>query len=218
MKNFIKLIFLSSLFLILLYGCKKELGEFLLDGLKNQNPYTGTETLCFIDNNDDSILFYGNGRYSEIFHTQLSHYDDYYVNEQDICYFLNDSEINNGNNIKYELEIYMATHLSSSASMVLYLTSTDLESGAGCKFYSWQYAIPLVDHYKNTRFYIDSLKVLDKYYRDVIVDSALWYQIILNGDCLDPNTPKAIFYTPTDGFIKIDFNDGNTWSLKSIIR
>ena len=220
MKNSIKLIFVTSLFLILFCGCgKKELGQFLLDGLKSQNPYSGTETLCFIDNNNDSILFYGNGRFSEIFEYKPDPgRDDYYVNERDQCFFLSDSENYNGNNIQYELKIHMITYKSSVALMTLLLTLKNTSNGDGCMSYTRDFSLPLVDHYRNSHLFIDSLKVLDTYYEDVIVDSSLLYQKKLNGNCLDPNTPRVIFYTTSYGIIKIDFNNGNVWNLKSIIR
>jgi hypothetical protein len=86
-----KIIFYLSIFFVIsifLSGCKKELGEYLLGDLKNQNPYSGDETLIFLNDQGDSVVFYGEGRSSYLFETpSTTNPRYYYTNERDECSF-----------------------------------------------------------------------------------------------------------------------------------
>ncbi len=206
--------FILMIFLIvtLFSGCKDdEIGKNLLGDLKDQNPFTGHETLMFLNNNGDSIVFYCDGRQSEIFHyTPNYNNDKYYVNEWDMCCFLNE-------NGKFELRIYMSSHLGSGAQMDFSFTESILPDGGGYNAHTIQFGLPLLPHLVDTRFYIDSLKVIDKYFYNIIVDSSLLYDSFYYKRDDVVNFATAIFYTTTHGIVKVDFEDGDSWGLKEVI-
>lgn len=197
--------------LIIFEGCNKEIGEFLLGDLKNENPFTGTETLIYIDSNGDSIVFNGDGRYSELFHTE-PHYgkEDYYVNEGDYCSFTELHE-------KYKISIYLQSHLNTALEMQLRITDMVYPEGDTCNSYTY-FNIPLMENLWHTRFYLDTLFVLDRYYHNVFVDSSMLYSCTNKYNFGKLNKAVAIFYTTTDGIIKIDFEDDTSWELKEIIQ
>ena len=195
------------------YGCrKKEIGEYLLGDLKNQNPFDGYETLIFVNNSGDSIVFFGNGRYSEIFHTKPnSDYDRYYVNERDLCSF-----IEKDNN--YEITIDLQTHLSDISQMDLHFVETIHLDDATCTYYTTSFnKLPLSHLPWQKGHYIDSLIVLNRYYYDVYADSSLLTQGSGSYNCSSQNKVTTMFYTTTHGIIKIVFEDSTSWGLKEVI-
>jgi hypothetical protein len=78
------------------------------------------------------------------------------------------------------------------------------------------YLVPLIENYENTKLFIDSLNILNKYYYDVIVDSGLLYNASYGSSCDDWNKVTCLYYTTNYGFIKLEFEDGSSWELKSI--
>jgi len=200
---------LFSILILFSDGCKKDklLGEYLLGDLKNQNPFNGTETIIFLDNNNDSIVFFGDGRSSELVESKPDKFrEDYYLNELDYCSFIEKNDT-------YELLIRLGNYYSHAADLVLELTRVVKPDQIRCPC-SATLNIPLMDSYINSTHYLDSLSVLDQNYYNVFVDSTIYIGNANN--CLDQIAPKAIFYTTTHGIIKLDFEDGNTWKLESI--
>lgn len=190
---------------------KKELGENLLGELKNQNPFDGTEVLLYIDDDNDTTTFIGNGRFSEIFHYKPTHdKDNYYVNERDVCYFISQEG-------SYELMIYMSSFIASGAELTLSLIKSNSSNIQECKSYTSQFALPIINYYEDTRFLIDSMMVNSSYYYNVLVDSSLLHQSQPGGDCYTTNLPISIFYTISHGIIKINFEDGTKWELVKIL-
>ncbi|MCB2201182.1 hypothetical protein KQH26_00285 [bacterium] len=201
---------LFSIIILLPGGCKKDnlLGEYLLGDLKNQNPFNGAETIIFLDNNNDSIVFYGEGRYSELIESKPDKFrEDYYLNELDYCNFIEKNDT-------YELLIRLGNYYSHSADLVIELTRFVNPDQIRCPC-SATFNIPLMDSYIDSASYIDSLSVLNQNYYNVFVDSSIYIGNANN--CHDQIAPTAIFYTTTHGIIKIDFKDGSVWELKEII-
>ncbi len=215
-NNFINInvfLLLALLAVTVFYGCrKKEIGKYHLGDLKNQNPFTGHETLVFINNDDDSIVFFGNGRYSEIFHTKPNTSQErYYENERDLCSF-----VEKDNN--YELLIDLQTHLGDVSQMYLRFIEILQFNNETCTYYTTRLnKLPLSELPWQKGHYIDSLNVLNKYYYDVYADSSLLTDGSGNFSCSNLNQATAIFYTTTHGIIKIDFEDGTSWELKEVI-
>ncbi len=205
------LIFIADI-TVLFSGCNKEKGEYLLGDLKNQNPYSGDETIIFMDNQGDSIIFYGDGRSSYLFESPTSaNKRYYYVNERDECTFI---EKNNN----YQFMINLTTRSESSAFMDIIFTQIDEDIGGECSSINYGgsgYRLPLLEHYENTKLFMDSLNVQNTYYKNVFADSGLIYNV--NYGCSNWNKVTSMYYTTSYGLIKLDFDDGSTWELKEII-
>ncbi len=204
---------LALLAVTVFYGCrKKEIGKYHLGNLKDQNPFIGNETLIFISSDDDSIVFFGNGRYNKITRSKPhTSQERYYENEMDLCSF-----IEKDNN--YELIIDLQTHLSDVSQMFLRYIETMQLSNETCTYYTTRLnKLPLSELPWQKGHYIDSLKVLNKYYYDVYADSSLLTDGSGNYNCSSQNQATAIFYTTTHGIVKIDFEDGTSWGLKEVI-
>jgi hypothetical protein len=210
----LKLLFLSiglSLItsVILLPGCNKEKGEYLLGDLKNQNPYSGDETIIFLDNQGDSIIFYGDGRSSYLFESPTSaNKRYYYINERDECNFTE-------KNKNFRFSINLTTRNETGALMDILLTKIDNVNNGECSnINNGGYRLPLFENYRDTKLFMDSLMVLDKYYYHVIADSGLLAKV--SGVCDTWNKVKCLYYTTSEGIIKLEFENGNTWQLKNI--
>ena len=199
------------LLFVLLSGCKKEKGEYLLGDLKNQNPFTGTETIIYCDNNGDSIIFYGKGRFAYLFESSSQDNPSYYyINERDECSFV-------VNNDDFNISINLTTRYDRGANIDLTFTHIVHPDSGTCKSHSsCIYALPLFENYQNTNCYIDSLLVLNKYYYYVFVDSDLNYSGTYEYGCINKYRVSALYYTTTQGIIKLDFEDNTSWQLESI--
>ena len=211
MRKFVSRLGFALIVLFLIFGCDKKIGEYLLGDLKKQNPYTGNETLIFLDANGDSLVLYGTGRYT---YTQENEYHDdpqgYYVNEYDECTFMESRN-------DFELKIAMGTHKSAAFTMSFSFKKS-FDDGKYCTCYSkgGGYFAPLVNYYSHPDKFMDSLKVLNTIYYDVIADSAMWTSSNMEqGECTRFVSP--IFYTIENGFIRIDFTDGKSYGLSRII-
>ena len=202
--------FILFISLITIVSCNKEKGENLLGDLKNQNPYNGDETIIFLDDQGDSIVFYGDGRSSYLFESPTSaNKRYYYVNERDECNFTE-------KNKKFRFSIYLTSRNKTGALMDILLTKIDKENNAECSnINNGGYILPLLENYRNTKLFMDSLMVLNKYYYNVITDSGLLTHI--SGVCDTWNKVARLYYTTSHGIIKLDFEDGSTWELKQII-
>ncbi len=203
---------LALLSVTVFYGCrKKEIGKYHLGDLKNQNPFTGYETLIFINSDDDSIVFFGNGRYSEIIHTKPhTSQERYYENERDLCSF-----IEKDNN--YEITIDLQTHLSDISEIYLHFIKTIHPDSATCTYWNRFNKLPLSQLPWQVGHYIDSINVLGKYYCNVYADSSLLTYGSGSYSCSNQNKVTTLFYTVTHGIIKIDFEDSTSWGLKEVI-
>ena len=192
-------------------GCNKEKGEYLLGDLKNQNPYSGDETIIFLDNQGDSIIFYGDGRSSYLFESPTSANERYYyINERDECNFTE-------KNKNFRFSINLTTRNETGALMDILLTKIDNVNNGECSnINNGGYRLPLLENYRDTKLFTDSLMVLDKYYYHVIADSGLLTKV--SGVCDAWNKVKCLYYTTSEGIIKLEFENGNTWQLKSIER
>jgi len=210
------LLVLLVLFLIF-SGCKKELGIFPLNEMKDENPYNGTETIKYLSNNGDTIIFIGQGRYSEEIR---SPYDGtsrkkYYSNEIDRCTF--SSRDNN-----YELYIQLASRTSrgshnSPSPITGYQMDMWFKDKTGtdtnCRSIADFITIPLSKHY-DSDFYYDSLLINGIYYYNVL--SFQDYQLTYSGDCFGRMKVDTLFYNTTSGIVKISFTDSTTWELINI--
>jgi hypothetical protein len=207
--TFLKIILICLLIPILL-GCKKEIGEYLLGDLKRQNPYDGTETLLFISNSNDTIKFYGNGRYSKLFR---SYSDDnsgnYYINESDECRFRSDDE-------DYELFIHISTHKASGFQMGIEFIESYNPEQVTCEFRSVYHA-QFSNYENNNEYFLDSLFVNNQFYFDVFSDSSLLVSSTPSHSNCYGLRPSVISYNITYGILKFDFDDGSAWELKEII-
>ena len=208
------------LFAAIILGCDKpkELGEFLLGDYKEYNPFNGSEILVYRHSVNDSIFrFYGGGRYSEIYHTVPTNNPttNYWVNECNYSSFSTQDG-------RFSLTINMATHLSTSVEMYLrYKEQVRPETfyGIGPTYYL-PLSIEVFNHpspYQD-KFYLDSIQVFDRNYKEVFADSALFGGFSYAQRHLTPNIrPTTFFYTVKEGIIKIDFNDDSYWGLTEII-
>lgn len=210
-----KLTIILVLFFIL-SGCKKELGIFLLNDLKNENPYTGNETLKFLSNNGDTIVFHGNGRYTEEFHSDYYYNNDkYYVNEKDKCSFINEES-------NYELYIELTSRTVSfhqasqpdertSYLMQIYFIDQSGINTNDCTSILSSVGLPIINNYYKDFFY-DNLLVDGKYYSDVVGISYYLY----DGNCTERLKADTIYCCKSSGIIKIAFQNDITWNLLSI--
>lgn len=204
-KNFI---FYLILLILTIASCgKKELGVNLLGDLKNENPYTGNEKLIFLDQNNDSIIFNGEGRYNEEYEYSNSTTNGYYINERDNCYFVS---VDN----KYYIDVYMSSYLSDTKNMAILLTSYGSKNLDSCRSITNYYDLPLYEYYNSgsVRF-LDSIVVRDKNYYNVYVDSSMTHQW---DGCNELNYAERLFYSTQYGILKIDFSDGDTWELADL--
>ena len=204
-----------------IFGCKKKLGEFLLGDNLTYNPFNGSETLVYKHSVNDSVyMFYGNGRYSEFFEYVPTNNPtiDYWINERNVCSFTTEDE-------RYTLRIDMSTHWYASVEM--YLRYNEQVRIDTLYQRSATYYLPITKDaympppppYSNNGFYYDSLQIFDKYYTEVYADSNLFGGFLYHQYHLTPEVqPTAIYYTKTEGIIRIDFDDNSYWGLTDINR
>jgi len=186
---------------------KKELGVNLLGNLKNENPYKGDEKLIFLNQNDDSIVFYGEGRFSEVYEYTNSTMNGYYLNETDHCYFRSADN-------QYKLDVRLSSHLATNDGIVILLATYNKNELDSCNAYTTEMLLPLLDYIiESSFFYIDTLETRKADYYNVFVDSSALNQ--WNG-CTQLTYAKRFFYSTQSGLIKIDFSDGSFWELESI--
>lgn len=196
LKYFLHLIIITVLF----SSCNKELAENLLGDLKNQNPFSGSETLLFIDNNGDSIVFYGDGRITYLFETQSSSNPRYYyTNESDACRFVERDG-------KYELSINLATHYEYTAQFHISMYYFDVEN---CDSHTHHAQLPLLENYEESNIHLAELEIRDRLYTDVF----RWNTF---GDCTSQNEVMNFYYCISHGVIKIEFEDDIVWELEKI--
>ena len=203
----------------IVFGCKKELGEFLLGSYKAYNPFKGNETLVYKHSVSDSVfIFYGDGRYSELFEYVPTNNPtiDYWVNEKNLCSFTTEDE-------RYTLRIDMSTHWYASVEMYLVYNEQVRIDTLYRRIVTYYLPItkdaytPQPSPYSH-RFYYDSLQIFDKYYTEVYADSSLLGGFLYHQYHLTPEVqPTAIYYTKTEGIIRIDFDDDSYWGLTEII-
>lgn len=198
-------VFIYLLAVVIIYGCSKEVGEFLLGPYKAYNPMSGNETLTFLSSGGDTIKFYGAGRYSETIKTSEGDGDDYWVNEIDYCSF-------NTKNEQYILRYVLATYKDRAVEMNLeYYEQIGIDT---FYFAKSLYSLPPREDDTFPKMFLDSLQVFDQHYFEVYVDHHL----------LKPNTPIsedqviAIYYTKDQGIIKIDFKDDSYWGLIQVFK
>ena len=197
-------------------GCNKpkELGEFLLGDYKALNPFNGSESLVYKHSESDSlIMFYGDGRFSEVIETEVTNNPttNYWVNERDYCSFTTQDEM-------YSLVIRMSTHGNGASLYVYYYEQVSVDTifrrGA-------ELNLPLsADDYNSDiyKFYIDSLQVFENCYKEVFGDSLLMGGYSITKNFLTTAIyPTKFYYTKTDGIIRIDFNDDSYWGLTEVI-
>ncbi len=209
-RHYIRKLLVFTALSIFLFGCKKEIDEFLLGDFKKQNPYIGNETLIFINEIGETIVFDGEGRYSETFRTESeSNPKRYYTNELDKCVF----ESRNGD---YEFEIVLTTHKDRAFQMSITIFRIINQPSHWCYCYSLYYQA-LQNYYGRQDMYLDSLQVLDKMYYDIMVDSSLSISTYFPDDSCH-RFVSNLFYTINNGIIRLDFDDGSTWELKEILN
>ena len=213
MKNNLIFIFF---FIFLAYGCKKELGVYPLNEMKDENPYKGSETLKYLDNNGDTIIFHGNGRYTQEFHSEVDYgrNGEYFVNELDRCSFTEDEN-------NYELFIQLASRtrfIANSRRKTMTGYYMDLEfidqsepTNTDCASYVTGVPLPIID-LKDSDFFYDSLLVNGIYYYDVVLfsDNSI---LLYDGDCSERFRADSIFYCISDGIIKLTFTNNNSWNI-----
>lgn len=190
---------------ITLLSCKKELGEYLVGSYGVYNPFNGYETLLFQTSNEDTIRFYGNGRYSEFVDNYEGDSRDYWVNEIDICWFSTSDE-------KYSLQFMLDSYEDHGVNMTLIFYE---QIGQDTFFFASSHysELPPTEDMFLPKEYLDSLQVFDKCYYDVYADYSL-------GTPISPTTdvrPTTIYYTMDAGIIRIDFEDDSVWGLTEII-
>ena len=200
-------------FIFIISGCKKELGVYPLNEMKNENPYTGDETLKYLSNNFDTIVFQGNGRYTEEFHSDYYYnHDKYYVNEKDKCSFI-DEESN------YELYIELTSRTvsfhqaSQPDARTSYLMNIKFKDRSGnntndCRSILSSVGLPIINNQGKSFFY-DSTLVNGKYYYDVVLISYYLY----DGICTERLKADTIYYCKSSGIIKLSFSNNITWEL-----
>jgi hypothetical protein len=208
------LIAFAGLLLILFFSsCSKELGEYLLDDIKNENPYKGNETLIFLSSNNDTIKLKGNGRYSVTTHSSgggSTYFDRHYVNEREQCSF-------NDENGELEIIIRLMSwtiHPEVITKYTLNCIFIDIsnDDSDNCSSYIYSIALPIITH-ENTPVFSDSLNIGGYIYNDVISVQRNEFSI---GDCVWKVELDEISYCKSHGIIKMKFNDGTVWELLNI--
>jgi hypothetical protein len=217
MKGKTLLIFLLMTGFLCCCDKEEQLGEFLLGNYKSCNPFNGDETLIYKSDIGDSIIFFGNGRYSELFHYKPTNNptNDYWVNERNNCGFSTEDK-------HYTLRINMSTHSSSSVEMYLqYVEQVKVDTFYGIgPTYPLPLSIEVFNHpspYQD-KFYLDSLQVFNILYKEVFADSALLGGFLYSQSHLTPDVrPTTFYYTVSEGIIRIDFDDDSFWGLTEIL-
>ncbi len=206
-----------TLLILIVGGCRKELGVYLLNEMKNENPYTGYETLTYLSSNADTIILRGNGRFTEEFHSDHDGTadDKYYVNELDKCSFTEENE-------NYELIIQLAsrtlnTHQGAQSkiltSYLLDISFNDISASVSnsCRSLTSNVKLP-ISSFANSNNSYDSLLINGKYYHDVVVLSTDYY----SDDCSENMQTDSIYYCTSHGIIKMVFLNNEVWELESI--
>ncbi|PKP32637.1 MAG: hypothetical protein CVT99_04700 [Bacteroidetes bacterium HGW-Bacteroidetes-16] len=210
-KHFLTILFLSCL----ITGCNKEIGVYPLGEMKGQNPFSGSEILSYLNNNNDTIIFMGQGRYTEEIQSPFdgTGSEKYYTNEIDKCSFTDQEN-------KFELYIQLAsrtssTHHGSSTGYLMDIWFKDQSeiSKTNCRCIASHITLPIIDHQNSNSFY-DSLLISGTYYYNVVAFSNLVY----SGVCTESMSADTIFYCTTNGIIKLSFNNNTSWSLLNVTK
>lgn len=196
-------------FSLVLLSCKEKCEEYFLGSLLETNPLNGSESLIYINSDNDSLLFIGQGRFNT--KTKNNNGNECYIVELDDCHF---KEINNN----YKIVISLAPNTDHSIAHM----AIDLQDYTYSE--TWHYNaqsifnLPMaVPNLAEGQFYIDSLLILDKYYYDIYA-SYTEIDKTANQKSKDTIHPSIFYYTTREGLIKVDFDDGSSWDLKEIIN
>ncbi len=171
----------------------------------------------YLSNNSDTIVFNGQGRYSEEFQSPFdgTSSNKYYTNEIDRCSFIDEEN-------KYELYIQLAsrtrsTHQrSQSKTYTGYLLDIWFKDQTGinttdCRSIASNVGLPIID-YQNKNFFYDSLLINGVYYSDVIAFTKNNF-LLFDGSCSGKMKTDTIFYCTSNGIIKLSFSNNESWSL-----
>jgi hypothetical protein len=205
--------FAGLLLTLIFSSCSKELGEYLLDDIKNENPYKGNETLTFLSSNNDTIKLKGNGRFSITTHASgggstLS--DRHYVNEIEHCCFIDE---NGKFTIIIKLESY-TLHPEVITQYTLGFLFFDIsnDDSNDCLSYIQSITLPIITN-ENTPIFNDSINIGGYIYNDVIT---VQRNAFSTGDCVWKVELDEISYCKSHGIVEVKFNDGIVWELLNI--
>lgn len=174
------------------------------------NPYTGNETLEFIDDSSH-IIKYNNGDRSSTME-ELGECDggccDYYL-------------IETSNNTHFESE-YLQSNLE--ITIINQFDRYNGKQNVPILSFTWAYK----EVYENTTYSnyailpVDSMEVVainQEIFEDsLLIRNTMYYQVFtLPGICSSEDRLFAdtLFYTKIDGVIGLKFTDGNLWSLNN---
>lgn len=199
------------IFLVFIIGCTKDKPvEFLLGLNKEMNPYTGYETLVFKNDQGDSLIFKGNGRHSHHYEYEPSGTPyGHWINETDICTFI---ETQN----RYFFEINLGSHAGSGFSMRFIFYQTNEQLNDDCYWYTSNLHSYFNAYSEPQASYIDSMVVLNTTYYNIITDSTYWGSHLAPDGC--EKYISTTHYSKESGFIKLDFQDGDSWGLVKVTK
>ncbi len=197
---------LIIILLILLWGCcdNKELGHINFPQAdRNANPYIGNESLYFVDNNNNTIIYKGSGRSLNTIRIDgcPDCCQDFYVVEfSDNTTFRSD---------------FMDSYLH--ISLILNLDSLINKPPTNLTF-SWSDQ-PLQGKIQNIIFnefpinnMEDSARSWNLYHDTLTLRDKTFYNIftsVVSINFSDRMHPDSIFYSISEGFVGIKFSDGN---------
>jgi hypothetical protein len=196
------------LLLIFLYGCCKShyKGQITFSTIERAvNPYSGNEVLKFIDNNNDTIKYYGQGRELSTEKRSDGGCADCCVDEYDVetdnTYFTSSFHSSGfGIHLYYAGQIPPATDKNPIIFFV-WTKNAGQTNSLETNFYDFH-----VDYMKTDAiqqgYFRDSVTIRTKEFHDVYVAPGLCN----TSDSLHVDT---LFYTETLGLVGLKLSDGN---------
>lgn len=199
--------FLIILLFVLFSGsCKDEPANiYELGSLKSSNPYTGKETLIFVNSANDTLTFKGYGRSSKFIEGGNGGGNgEYNLYEVDITNFYSST-----------LNHHFLVQLQASGSNSNYLSliyAFEKDSSSGQYAYSPAFWFPLpITSYSPAVSYLSYLNVSGKTYYHVYCSTCYNYNYPVPYPC-------KLYYTVNEGIIKMDYTDGSKLELLRIER
>jgi len=195
-----------TIFLFVLFSnsCKVEPEDtFELGSLKSSNPYTGKETLVFVNTAQDTLIFKGYNRTSRFIEGGNGGGNgEYNLYEVDDTYFYS-------SDFHHQLHVQLNASCCNQNHMTVYY-EWEPDTVSGSYVYSPVFNYPLpISSYSSTVTYLSYLSVLGKTYYHVYCSTCYNYNYPVP-------YPNKLYYTVNEGVIKMDYTDGSKLELLRI--
>lgn len=192
------------LFVLLLSSCKDEPANiYELGSLKSSNPYTGKETLIFVNTAQDTLIFNGYSRTSKFIEGGNGGGNgEYNLYERDDTYFYS-------SDFRHRLRVQLSAECCNSDDIVIFY-SWEPDTVSGSYVYSpvFNFPLPISNHSSHVT-YLSYLSVLGNTYNHVYCSTCYNYNYPVP-------YPNKLYYTVNEGIIKMDYTDGSKLELLRI--